>query len=133
MAVRAARTVAGTKLNHRAIQGDSSREFKTLEGHALFAGFVLVVPVKEGDLTVFDLDEPVIGDGHPVGVSSQVLKNLFGSPKGLFGINNPLLLIQLVTESAKRTRILQFGDRTTKIEFTVIVGLLQRSQEFATE
>jgi len=50
------------------------------------------VPITsaERDPSVIDGYQTVIRDGHPVGILSQVLHDLFGSAKGTFAVNHPL-------------------------------------------
>jgi hypothetical protein len=40
---------------------------------------VCVILVTKTDLTVLQINESLVGDGHPVGVASQILEDLLGS------------------------------------------------------
>jgi len=49
-------------------------------------GYALLVFGMEGDAVFIVGDKPVIGNGHAVGVTAQVLKNVFRSAERLFGV-----------------------------------------------
>lgn len=44
----------------------------------------------ERDLICGHGDQPVIGDGHTMGVASQVMEYMLGSPEGLLGVHHPV-------------------------------------------
>jgi hypothetical protein len=43
----------------------------------------------------------VIADGDSVGISAEVLKDPLGAIEGRFAIDNPILMIELASESLK--------------------------------
>jgi hypothetical protein len=43
------------------------------QGHQLLPVLIFVVLVGERDLSVLQLLEPVVGDGHPMGVAAQII------------------------------------------------------------
>jgi len=49
-------------------------------GAVIFGAFF----IGEGDLSIVYRDDPVIGDGHPMGIVGQVLQNLFRSGERVF-------------------------------------------------
>ena len=58
-------------------------------------------------MTVTDVENAVIADGDPVGISAEVLKNTFGAIEGWFAINDPLFTIELVSESFKGLKLFE--------------------------
>jgi hypothetical protein len=44
-------------------------------------------------MTVTDVENAVIADGDPVGISAEILKDTFGAIEGWFAIDDPLLMI----------------------------------------
>lgn len=50
---------------------------------------VLVVPGTEGNGLAIKGKEPLVGDGHPVGVMPQVAEDMPGSTEGRFGVDDP--------------------------------------------
>src|ERR1039457_389607 len=59
--------------------------------------WLLLVPVGfpgEGDLALFQRQEATVGDGHAMGVASQVFQHVLRTAEGGFGVNYPLLLFE---------------------------------------
>jgi len=50
---------------------------------------VLVVPGTEGNRLTIKGEEPLVGDGHPVGVMPQVAEDIAGPTEGRFGVDDP--------------------------------------------
>ena len=48
-----------------------------------------VVLPEETNVTVLQLEEPTVGDGHPVGVSTKIVYDLLGPTKRALGLNPP--------------------------------------------
>jgi len=44
----------------------------------------------ERDLICGHGDQPVIGDGHTMGVASQVMEYMLGSPERFLGVHHPV-------------------------------------------
>jgi hypothetical protein len=49
-------------------------------------------------MTVTEVEEAVIADGDPVGISAEVLKDTLNAIEGRFAIDDPLLVVQLSPE-----------------------------------
>jgi hypothetical protein len=60
--------------------------------------------IGEGHFVVLHRFDPVIGYGHPMGVAPQIVEHLFGTCKGAFGVNDPILFLKPGNEFAKRCR-----------------------------
>jgi hypothetical protein len=61
---------------------EPSDELLSLEGHDLLAVLVCIILPYEGDMAVTDVEDAVIGDGDPVGISAEVLKDSFNPIEG---------------------------------------------------
>ncbi len=68
---------------------ETPQEFVGRQRHHSLLALVLIVLVSETDLSIFQLYEPVIGDGDPMCVASQIIQNFFGTTERRFGINYP--------------------------------------------
>jgi hypothetical protein len=73
--------------------------------HAIAVGVVL--PAKAHDRVV-EVEEPVVGDGHAVGIAAQIVEHLRGTGEGTFGVHDPSLLAELL-EPRREGR--GFGER----------------------
>ena len=68
---------------------ETPQEFVGGQGHHFLLVLVLIVLVSETDLSIFHLFQPVIGDGDPMCVASQIIQNSFGTTERRFGIDYP--------------------------------------------
>jgi len=69
-----------------------------------------IVPPAEGDIAVLDLEDTVIADSYPVGISAKVLKDTLGAIERRFAIDNPLFMVELSSEHFKDTWVLKMTD-----------------------
>jgi hypothetical protein len=62
------------------------------------------VAVGEADLTIADIDETGIRDGHSMGVAADIVNDLGRARKGGFGIHHPRGGVEVVEEVGKALR-----------------------------
>ncbi len=115
------------------VQQEAAEELGGLERQDLFSMAVAVTLPAEGDLTVLESQQPVIGDGHLVSVATQVIQHLGGTPEGRFGINDPLGLAAVLEPLHESRSGGQGLELAVELKFSLIKGLLQSGQEQATE
>jgi hypothetical protein len=65
-----------------------------------------------------DVEDTVIADGDPVGIPAEVLKDPFGAIEGRLAIDDPLLMIELTSESLEVLRWFETSD--TVWEYKII-------------
>ena len=65
-----------------------------------FAAVDIILPA-EGDLAVRESDQPVVGDGDPVGVAGEIMEHMLRSAEGRLGVDNPVLAEQRTQERAE--------------------------------
>jgi hypothetical protein len=78
----------------------------------------VIVSGLEGDLARGQAHQPLVGDGHPVGVAAEVMKSLVGAAERFFGVDDPLF----ASEFPKEARELRFRDPA--LQFPLLPGLL---------
>ena len=91
---------------------EPSDELIGFEGHGLLFIPIGVVPPAEGDITILDLEDTIIADSDPVGISAQVLKHTLGTIEGRLAIDNPFFMIELPSEDLKGSGVPQMTDTT---------------------
>ena len=67
-------------------------ELRGGDGHQPLVSGPAVVPGPEGDLALGQAHQPMVGDGHPVGVTAEVLIGLLGAAESPFG-GRPTFLV----------------------------------------
>ncbi len=80
------------------MQGEPPDKLHIVQTHLQLLGFLPIVFVAEGDLFGVNFQNSVIGDGHLVGVSSQVFQHGFGMSKRPLGVYHPLFLKELIDQ-----------------------------------
>ncbi|GET35247.1 hypothetical protein PbJCM13498_41100 [Prolixibacter bellariivorans] len=71
------------------VHGKPSQELNSIECDGLFDGPVAVIFGNESYFTIGNVQDALIGNGHPVGVLSQVFHHLCRSEEGLFAVHHP--------------------------------------------
>jgi hypothetical protein len=61
-------------------------------------------------MTVTEVEDAVIADGDPVGISAEVLKDTFNPIEGGLAIDDPLLMVELLPESLKVFGLFEMAD-----------------------
>ena len=97
---------------------EPSDELIGLERHGLLFISIGIVPPAEGDITVLDLEDTVIADSDPVGISAQVLKDTLGTVEGWLAVDNPFFMVELSSEHLKGSGILQMTDAAGEDKLT---------------
>ncbi len=69
---------------------EAPAELLASQFHELCFVVIGAIFIAEGDVAVIDAFDSVIADGDPVRVIAEVFKDLFGTGKWLFGINDPI-------------------------------------------
>jgi hypothetical protein len=64
------------------VQQESTQELIDRQSEEAFPVFMGGVPPAKRNLVIGERDEAVIGNRHPMSVSTEVAKHLFGPPKG---------------------------------------------------
>jgi len=96
---------------------------------ALFI-FVSRVAPAEGDDAVGKSDEPMIGDGHPMGVLAEIAERMLRAAERAFGVNDPWGAKQRAKPCCESLRILKRGESSAEAEFALCVEFSEAVHEF---
>lgn len=92
------------------------------------AGFV-----GKGNRITFDRLDPVVGDGNPVGISSEVFQDLRRAGEWLLGVDDPVFLMESFEELMEVSWSFERGCSAGKDQFFVPVSLLEIEEELSAE
>ena len=115
------------------VEKEAAQELIGGQRHESFSVAVSGVPPAEGDVAIFEGDEPVVGDGDAMGVSAEIAQGVLRSAEGALGVDDPV-----VTEegSQPRTKGRWFGQvqqSAMKLEIASMKCGLQAGDELAAE
>ena len=91
------------------MQEKAADELVRWQGHGLDAIALASVAEGKAPLSVVDIDDPVVGDGHAVGGAPERVEPLLRSCHGLLGIDHPRLVIEGVDDALQALDCLQRG------------------------
>jgi hypothetical protein len=78
-------------------------------------------------------EDTVIADGDPVSISAQVLKNTFGAIEGRFAIDDPLLVVEVLSEGFKVSGIFEMTEAVGKDKSIFFEVIFEKIKELASE
>jgi hypothetical protein len=86
--------------------------YELLDWQAQQSPLVLMcrVPPTEGDMTVCQRDQSVVGNRHPVRVAAQIAQRVFGSAERALGIDYPIGVEQRAEPCGKRLGCLEIRE-----------------------
>jgi hypothetical protein len=84
-------------------------------------------------MAVTDVEETVIADGDPVGISAEVLKDPLDAIEGGLAIDDPFLMIELAPESLKVFGWFEMADRVGEYELIRLGAFLKEVKELSFE
>ena len=102
----------------------ASDELVDLQRHNLLLIAICIITPQERDLAVLDIEDAVIADSDPVGISAQVLKDPSGSVEWRFAIDDPLLVVEPSPEYLEVMRFPEMTDTAGKDQ--IIKAVLER-------
>ena len=75
------------------MQQETAEEFLGRNRHQPLLAFARVIFPAEGHFAVCKIDDPMVGYGDAMRVTSQILQDVFRSSERAFGVNDPVLAI----------------------------------------
>ena len=90
---------------------------------------VLVIPGTEGNRLTIKGEEPLVGDGHPVGVMAQVAEDMPRPAEGRFGIDDPLGSSEFSDPPFEDRWVSPAGDLTEEAHLSLFEDPLQAVEE----
>ena len=73
------------------VEEKTADEFVSIKRQSLFSIPIFSIPVAKSDLAVFEAEDPVIGQSHPVGVAAEIVKDRLWRTERLFRVDDPVL------------------------------------------
>jgi len=113
------------------MEQEAADELDSFEAHDAAAVAMPGVPPAEAHLSVFEAEQPSVGDGDAMRVAGQILQHMFRSSEGRLGVDHPLCSAQGAKQSVKCAWRCQFGQLAGEAEFAALVVLLEEGEQLA--
>ena len=107
------------------VQEKAADELGGVQSHQLGLIVVIAISIFEGDFMGLDLDQAVVGDGHPVGISPQILHDVFGITKWWFAVHVPFLAVEGVQKRLERAFLFEGGNVSRERYPALVISLLR--------
>ena len=83
------------------MEQEAAKKLFATESHGAFFAVIGIVLPTETNFGLGDGDNPMVGDGDAMRITSQILQDVIWPAKGRLGINDPILLKQGAHEPAE--------------------------------
>jgi hypothetical protein len=115
------------------VKKEPSDKFICLQRHGLLTVLVCVISPEKRDIAVPDIEDSVIAESDPVGISAEVLKDPLGAIERRFAIDDPLLLIELFPENLKAPGLLEMADTAGEYKSIRREAFFEKAKELTSE
>jgi hypothetical protein len=115
------------------MQEKASQKLLVREVHAFTFVVVSRIPPTKSALPLRKRDKAMVGDGHAMGVTAQILEHMLGASEGWFAINHPVLSKQGSKPGSKDLRLGQERQIAREVELIVLESVLEAGYELAAE
>ena len=87
-----------------------------------FRFFLFPIPYGEGNFSVIDALDPMVGKGDPMRIASEIFKDVFGAAEGAFEVDVPFLFFGGVEQSFECRRFAEISDFPVKFQCSLVEG-----------
>ena len=115
------------------MEQEAANELLGVQRHHLHAVAVGVVLPAEAHAPVVEAEEPVVGEGHAVGVAAEVLEDLLGAGEGPLGVHDPVGLPELIEPRREGVGLGEGGGRSGEGERALREGAPEGVEVLAPE
>ena len=103
----------------------SPDEFVRRKGHGFLLIVIAVVSPVEFHLAIFNVDNPMIRNGHSVRVAADIVHDLLRPSERWLGVDDPFRVSQRIEMIEESLPILERLKRSEEVQLVGVEGLLQ--------
>ena len=115
------------------MEQEAPNEFVSAQWAFLELAAILAIPVLECDKAILHVDDAVIGDRNPMSVTPEVIEYLLWTSKGYLGVDDPVLVLELLDEAGEVLGNSQGGHPAREHEFSFGEEFPEAIEELAAE
>jgi hypothetical protein len=78
----------------------------------------------EGNASVGESNEPVVGEGDPMGIVAEIAQRMFRAAEGSLGVNDPVVEEQQPEPGRKASRLGELDEMAVELELAFAKGSL---------
>ena len=115
------------------VEKETADEFHGLQTHDLEAFAILRIPPPEVDTIVCQAHQSAVGDGHAVGITSQILEHVLGAVQGRLSIDDPLGLALWIEPGMECSGVGEPGQLPAELQLAFGKSYFQEGQQLLPE
>ncbi len=115
------------------VKQEAADELVGRESHGFLLIVVAIVLPIEFHVAVFDLDNPMVGDGDSVRVAADIVHHLLWPGERWLGVDDPFHVSHQIEMTVESLRIFERLKRSEELQLAGVKGLLQILQEQSAE
>ena len=93
------------------VQKEAAQELGGAKSHLALLATVGVILPAEGDALLFEGQQAMIGNGHAMGVATEIAQHLHGTAEGGLGINHPVVAMETTEQFCELLVVGEGGSR----------------------
>ena len=98
------------------VEQEAAQKLFDRQGHEPFPVAVSGVSPAEGDVSVGESNQPVVGDGDAVGVGAEMAQSVFWPTEGRFGVDDPVMAEQESEPGGEGARFSTTASQISSVE-----------------
>ena len=98
------------------MEQEAAEELIDRKGHQSLLVAVSGISPAKGDVVVGKSNEPVVGDGDPVGIVAKIAQRMFWAAEGPLGVNDPIMAEQQSEPGCEGSRFCQRGKSSMELK-----------------
>jgi hypothetical protein len=87
------------------VKQKAAQELLCGQWHIALNVSMCTISPTEGNLSIVKRDQPVVGNGHTMGVAAEIFENLFRAAERALAIDHPILTVEVANEGMKHLRV----------------------------
>ena len=113
------------------VQQESAQELIRRKGHQFLLIVMSRIAPTKGDLAVGQRDQSMVGDGHAMGVTAEILEHIVGTAEGWFGVDDPVFSEQWSEPGSEDLGLREQSQIAGEVQLVTLKGGLESGDELA--
>lgn len=101
------------------MEQEATQELVDRKSHQPLLVAVSGISPAKGDATVGKSNEPVVGDGDPMGIVAEIAQCMFRAAEGSFGVNDPVMTEQQPEPGGEASWLGEWDEMAMELELAL--------------
>jgi hypothetical protein len=106
------------------MEQEATQELVDRQRHQPLLVAVSGISPAEGNVTVGESNEPMVGEGDPMGIVAEIAQRMFRAAEGSLGVNDPVVEEQQSEPGREASRLGEREEMAMELELAFAKGCL---------